>query len=135
LEEAVMNRLTLCVSTFLCAALALSFITPSAQAQDPTRVDSTHYKVVFENDQVRAVRIAYGPHEKSVMHYHPDAVAVFLTDSNVKMTFPDGTTAGSDGKAGQAVWTPARKHLPENLSEKPLELILVELKSKRDKDK
>ena len=130
-----MNRFTLSVSTFLCVALALSFITPSAQAQDPTKVDSTHYTVVFENDQVRAVRIAYGPREKSVMHYHPDAVAVFLTDSKVKMTLPDGTTSESGGKAGEAIWTPAGKHLPENLSEKPLELILVELKGKKDKEK
>ncbi len=130
-----MNRLTLSVSTFLCVALALSFITQSAQAQDPTKVDSTHYTVVFENDQVRAVRIAYGPREKSVMHYHPDAVAVFLTDSKVKMTLPDGTTAEAGGKAGEAIWTPAGKHLPENLSEKPFELILVELKGKKDKEK
>ncbi len=130
-----MNRFTLSVSTFLCVALALSFITPSAQAQDPTKVDSTHYTVVFENDHVRAVRIAYGPREKSVMHYHPDAVAVFLTDSNVKMTLPDGTTADAPGQAGGAVWTPAGKHLPENLSEEPMELILVELKGKRDKEK
>jgi quercetin dioxygenase-like cupin family protein len=83
---------------------------------------------------VRAVRIAYGPHEKSVMHYHPDAVAVFLTDSNVKMTLPDGTTANAPGQAGGAVWTPAGKHLPENLSEEPMELILVELKGKKDKE-
>ncbi len=130
-----MNRLTLSVSTFLCVALVLSFITQSAQAQDPTKVDSTHYTVVFENDQVRAVRIAYGPREKSVMHYHPDAVAVFLTDSKVKMTLPDGTTAEAGGKAGEAIWTPGGKHLPENLSEKPFELILVELKGKKDKEK
>jgi beta-alanine degradation protein BauB len=70
-----------------------------------------------------------------VMHYHPDGVVVFLTDSKSKMTLPDGTTADSEGKAGQAVWTPAGKHLPENLSGKPLELILVELKGKRDKEK
>jgi len=70
-----------------------------------------------------------------VMHYHPGAVAVYLTDSKVKMTLPDGTTAELVGKAGEAVWTPAGKHLPENLSEKPLELILVELKGKRDKTK
>jgi hypothetical protein len=26
--------------------------------------------VEFENDQVRVLRITYGPHEKSVMHAH-----------------------------------------------------------------
>jgi hypothetical protein len=41
---------------------------------DPVAVDPQHYKVEMENDQVRALRITYGPHEKSVMHGHPAAV-------------------------------------------------------------
>jgi hypothetical protein len=32
----------------------------------------------------RVLRIHYGPHEKSVMHYHPATVAVFLTDVRVE---------------------------------------------------
>ena len=56
-------------------------------AQDAVKVDSKHYKVEFENDQVRVLRITYGPGEKSVMHEHPDAYAVFLTDVNGKFTF------------------------------------------------
>lgn len=31
------------------------------------------------------------------------------------------------------MWLPAGKHLPENVSDKPLELILVELKAKPTK--
>ncbi|RMF59352.1 MAG: hypothetical protein D6748_06625, partial [Calditrichaeota bacterium] len=46
--------------------------------QDPTVVDAMHYQVIFENDQVRVLRINYGPYEKSVMHYHPEGVAVFM---------------------------------------------------------
>jgi len=34
-------------------------------------------------------------------------------------------------KAGQAVWTPATKHLPENLTDTDMEVILVELKMRR----
>ena len=56
--------------------------TPSAQSTrtDPVRVDPKHYKVEVENDQVRVLRIKYGPHEKSVMHGHPSTVAVFLIE-------------------------------------------------------
>ena len=39
--------------------------------QDPVKVDPKHYKLDFENSQVRVLRITYGPHEKSVMHEHP----------------------------------------------------------------
>jgi hypothetical protein len=43
---------------------------------------------------------------------------------------PDGKSEERSGKAGQTAWTPAETHLPENLSDKPFEGILVELKSK-----
>ncbi len=114
----------------LFAILILGFFTQSAFAQDATKVDSTHYKVEFENDQVRVLRITYGPGEKSVMHEHPAGVAVLLSDQRAKFTFPDGKTEEISGKAGQTLWFPAVKHLPENLTDKPFELIFVEIKVK-----
>lgn len=106
-----------------------SFTAIQAWAQDPTVVDSMHYRVVFENDQVRVLRITYGPHEKSVMHDHPAGVAVFLTDQAGKFTLPDGQTVEYEGRAGEAIWAAAGAHLPENLRDEPLELILVEIKT------
>jgi quercetin dioxygenase-like cupin family protein len=101
-----------------------------AQAQDAVKVDPKHYKVEFENEQVRALRISYGPGEKSVMHEHPANVAVFLTDGQVKFTRPDGKSQEVPAKAGATVWGAGEKHLPENVSDKPFEAILVELKSR-----
>lgn len=111
------------------ALLFLLLFAGSALAQDPTKVDSTHYKVIFENDQVRVLRITYGAGEKSVMHYHPDAVAVFTTDNQVNFTLPDGKVLETTSEKGQAIWTPAGKHLPQNVGDEPLEVILVELKN------
>ena len=102
----------------------------SCYGQDPIKVDPNHYKLVSENSEVRILRFHYGPHEKSVMHSHPDAVAVYATDLHVKMTSPDGKSEEQTGKAGEAYWTPAGTHLPENLSDNPIEGILVELKTK-----
>src|SRR5467141_4002987 len=59
---------------------------------DPVKVDPKHYKVDFENDRVRVLRISYGPREKSVMHSHPDGMAVFLNDQHSRFTLPDGKT-------------------------------------------
>jgi len=94
---------------------------------DPVKVDAKHYKVEFENENVRVLHISYAPGEKSVMHYHPNAVAVYLTDGKTKMTTPDGKSQDMSVKAGAATWTPAGSHLPQNTGER-LELILVELK-------
>ena len=86
------------------ALLLLVFVcltASAALAQDPVKVDPQHYKVIFENDQVRVLRIHYGPHEKSVMHVHPDAVVVYETDAHMKMTTPDGKSIDTTGKAPQ----------------------------------
>ena len=40
-------------------------------SEDSVKVDPKHYKVEFQNDRVRVLRIKYGPKEKSVMHSHP----------------------------------------------------------------
>ena len=120
-----MRRLVFGAMTLLLAAAAVP-----ARAQDPVKVDPKHYKVEFENDKVRVLRVTYGPHEKSAMHEHPGALAVFLTDGQSKFTFPDGKTQAAAIKAGTTMWTPAGKHLPENTGDKPFELIVVETKAK-----
>jgi quercetin dioxygenase-like cupin family protein len=101
---------------------------PQPISADPVHVDSKHYKIEAENDHVRVLRVRYGPHEKSVMHGHPSCVAVFLTDNHGRFTFPDGRTEERNWKAGESMVMPAEEHLPENLSDHPLELVLIELK-------
>lgn len=96
--------------------------------KDSTRVDPKHYSVELENDQVRVVRARYGPHEKSVMHAHPAAVAVFLNDCRVRMTYPDGRTEERNMRAGQTYFSEPEEHLPENLADNTIEVILIELK-------
>ena len=114
----------------ILSVLFLLTLASAVMAQDPVKVDASHYKVEFENSEVRVLRIKVGPHEKSIMHQHPNAVAIFLTDLNGKFTFPDGKTENITSKAGEARWTPALTHMPENAGDKPFELILVELKSR-----
>ena len=121
-----MNRIKMIA---LPAALLLALAIP-AVAQDAVKADAKHYKVEFENAKVRVLRANYGPHEKSNMHSHPDAVAVYLTDGQIKFTFPDGKTADKSGKSGTVIWTPATTHLPENTGDKPFEVVVVELKGK-----
>ena len=113
---------------FVLLAALLCLTGSVALAQDPVKVDAKHYKVEFENSQVRVLRIHYGPHEKSVMHHHPDAVVTYLTDVHVKFTMPDGKSVEDSGKAGDTKWTPAGTHLPENLGDAGMDAILVEMK-------
>jgi mannose-6-phosphate isomerase-like protein (cupin superfamily) len=102
-------------------------------AQDAVKVDPKHYTVVTENDQVRILKAHYGPHEKSVMHSHPNTVAVFLTDAKGTFTFPDGKKQDFAVKAGDSQYGAAATHLPENTGDKEMEVIVIELKAKTAK--
>jgi len=100
----------------------------AAPGPDAVAADPAHYKIELENDKVRVLRIAYGSKEKSVMHYHPNSVVVFLNDLHGKFTMSDGTTREMQAKAGTVGWTDSGTHQPENLGEGPFEVIQVELK-------
>jgi hypothetical protein len=96
-----------------------------AKSQDPLKVDPGHFKVEFENDQVRVVRVHFDPHYKSTMNQVPPRVVILLTDEHIRVTFPDGTSADRHLKAGTAFWTERGQGRPENLSDLPFELIWV----------
>jgi len=83
---------------------------------DPVAVDARHYSMEFENDQVRVLRVHFGPHEKGVMHEHVlDRVVVYLTDQ-------------ASVKAGTVRMAGAATHTEENAGDASAELIAVELK-------
>lgn len=110
------------------AVVGFAFVGTAALAQDAAKVDPRHYKVQFENDRVRVLRIHYGPHESSVMHSHPDSVVTYLTPAHTRFTLPNGKTIESSGKAGTTAFAPAGSHKPTNLSGQPMDAVLVELK-------
>jgi len=119
-----MKKTMLSVAT----AGALAAATLILHAQDAVKVDPNHYKVEFENKEVRILRINYGPGEKSVMHDHPESVAVFLTDQKAVFATPDGKSVEIDARAGEVQHIPAGPHLPQNIGDKPMQIILVEFK-------
>ena len=106
----------------MCKILVLALFVLSfcsiVNAQDAVKVDSKHYTVEFENDDVRVLRIKYGPGEKSVMHQHANSVAIFVTDANGKFSLPKDAVQELKAKAGQVQWNAAITHLPENTSDK-----------------
>jgi hypothetical protein len=99
-------------------------------ALDPLRVDPQDCKLEFENSQVRVVRLKIGPRQSLPMHEHAvNHVVVYLTDQNVRETSPEGKAEVSRHKVGEFTWDGPCKHKIENLNDKPLEEVVVELKN------
>ncbi len=116
------------IAVFFVVVSVLLLALP-AMAQDPTEVDSKHYKVVFENDQVRVLRITYGPYYTGVMHEHPANLVVWLTDGDGIIMSADGKAEEIDAKAGDVTWMEPAKHRGENTSDQPFEVIQIEIKA------
>ena len=90
--------------------------TPSS-SQNPATIDAKHFTSEIENDQVRVVRLKLGPHESTPMFTNDfPQVVVFLTDRGTH-------------KAGEAIWAKAGSRKEENQSDKPVELVIVEVKN------
>jgi quercetin dioxygenase-like cupin family protein len=100
-----------------------------ALAQDPVKVDPAHHKVEFEDNQVRVLRITFGPGETSIMHSHPCLIAIGVTNSSLLFHFPDGSARNAELRIGQVVVAKPTTHQPENQTSEPSEVIVVELKS------
>jgi redox-sensitive bicupin YhaK (pirin superfamily) len=99
-------------------------------ALDPSRVDPRDFKLEFENNQVRVVRLKLGPRQSVPMHeYRLDHVVYYVTDENVRETSSDGKSVVVQHKAGDFSWDGPAKHKVENLNGKPFEALVVEVKN------
>ncbi len=98
-------------------------------AQDPTKVEPTHYKLDFENAHVQVVHINYGLDETSKLHSHPAGVVVNITDAHLRFTDENGKVQEVYSKAGEARWFPPFQHRVENLSDRAYEGVYVAVKS------
>jgi quercetin dioxygenase-like cupin family protein len=107
------------------------FLSAEMLAQDPTKVEPTHYKLAFENEYVQVVNVHYGPHEKSNLHSHPGGVVVILTAGHLLFTDENGKTQEVFAKPGESRWFPPFKHRVENLGNTSYDAIYIGIKDKR----
>jgi quercetin dioxygenase-like cupin family protein len=113
-----------------CAAVILCLAVNSAVAQDPTKVEPKHYRLLFENERVQVVSVHYGPHERSQMHDHPGGVVVIVTGGHLRFTDPNGKVTEVYSKSGEARWFPPFKHEVENIGDEPYNAVYVGIKGK-----
>ena len=119
----------LVLGVMLGAASTVVAQRPAASYPDAVTADPTHYRVAFENDVARFLRVKYGPGEKSVMHRHLPGCVIFLTDQTMNFSIPDGASEPASVPAGALGCSDGNVHLPEN-TDKEAEFIMVEFKDR-----
>jgi quercetin dioxygenase-like cupin family protein len=112
----------------ICVALLIA-VSCTVLAQDPTKVEPTHYKLAFQNETVEVVNVHYGPHEKSALHDHPGGVVVVLTAGHLLFTDENGKTREVYAKPGESRWFPPLKHRVQNLGDTAYNAVYVGIKN------
>jgi beta-alanine degradation protein BauB len=113
------------------ASLLVALFCAVAFAQDPTKVEPSHYRLAFENEYVQVVNVHYGPHEKSNLHAHPGGVVVVLTSGHLRFTDENGKQTEVFAKPGDPRWFPPFKHKVENLGETAYNAVYIGIKNKK----
>lgn len=83
---------------------------------DPVAVDPQHYRVAFENEFVRVLRVHFGPGEKGATHEHILNRVVFYVNDQPNARADDVRMSG------------AATHAESNDSSQPADRIAVEIK-------
>jgi len=82
--------------------------------------------VILDNDRVRVLRFRLGPHEKSRVVDVPEHLQVAVTDQHVRLIHVNAKPRERQCKAGDSAWMERDEYGVENLSDKPVEWVLVE---------
>jgi quercetin dioxygenase-like cupin family protein len=104
------------------------WVTP-AYAQDPAVVNSKTIRVRFENDRVRVLEATLPAGVKEQVHSHPAYVIYVLAGGRYRNYAADGTITEGTFQTGDVIYRDPLTHAAENIGDKPMHLILVELKS------
>src|SRR5213595_874850 len=110
-------------------AVALSILAVRAHAQDPAVVNAKTIRVRFENDRVRVLEANLPPGVKEQVHSHPAYVIYVLAGGRYRNYAADGKITEGTFQRGDVIYRDPLTHAAENIGDKPMHLILVELKS------
>ena len=113
---------------FAITAVSLAVSTIPAHPQDPAVVNSKTIRVRFENDRVRVLEATLPPGVKEQVHSHPAYVIYVVEGGRYRNYAADGNITEGTFNTGDVIFREPLIHAAENIGDKPMHFILVELK-------
>lgn len=100
---------------------------------DATVAAPANHRVLFENDEVRVLRVTVLPGTREPFHVHRYPAVIYVeTSPHLLEHLQDGTVRDLGARAPGAHWLPiAQGHAIENVDTIPLRAVRVELKKAR----
>ena len=113
----------------ITVALLVAVSVTLADAQDPAVVNSKTIRVRFENNRVRVLEAILPPGTKEQVHSHPAYVSYVLEGGRYRNYAADDKVTEGTFQTGDVVYRDPLTHAAENIGDKPMHFILVELKT------
>lgn len=113
----------------ITATLSMGVWLTPAYGQDPAVVNSKTIRIRFENDRVRVLEAILPPGTKEQVHSHPAYVIYVLEGGRYRNYAADGKITEGTFQTGDVIYRDSLTHAAENIGDKPMRMILVELKS------
>ena len=105
-------------------------VSPEVLARrDPLKLDPKHYRLDFENEHVRALRLTLNADEAVPMHDDVDALAVCIRECHLRFTRIDGRIQDVHMESGETRWLYGEAHSAKNLNSNPMEMLFIEVKA------
>jgi len=122
-----------CLRAVLVAAIALTPISLTSQSTSQ-QAAATLRTPQFENDDVKVWKTVVMPNAPLTMHTHDHPrVIVALSGGTMKVVNEDGTSEAHRWDTGKAYWLSLeegkKRHADANQGDKPIEVMVIELKN------
>jgi len=107
----------------------LLFMVTGLHAQDLLKTDPVHCKLLNDTLGVSLIQVTLKPGEKLPMHIHPNWMFYALSGGTIRHYEQDGKYFDVPVQPGMHIQGKATTvHADENISDKPIEFLLVEIK-------
>jgi hypothetical protein len=112
----------------LAAILLLMTAADRGSSQDLLRTDRAHVRLQFENASVRVLRLTLPGHGAGIAHGSPATLLVCINECHVRLQEPNGKIHDIHMDAGDTRWTASFARSERNLSDEPLDMLLIEFR-------
>lgn len=100
----------------------------AGQLDDIVKLAPESHEVIFENDQIRMLKVVVKPSESVPQHRNPENVNYILEPGTLRLISPDGSFQDVELTEGQVIPAPESSHSVKNIGSTEVQTICVELK-------
>jgi beta-alanine degradation protein BauB len=99
------------------------------QIDDIVKISPDIHRVIFENEQIRMLKVIVKPGDTVPMHTNPENINYILKPGTLRLINPDGSAVDVELTEGQVIPAPVGSHAVENVGATEVQTICIELKT------